>query len=322
MSLLEWWVKNCNFNQLESRIFRSSNKDLYFKVNNKSENQITNDLFSLLPYKQNMNNRFVSTALNATTIINKLFEDYVNDDTLVITTDDEHPSVKANLDKCKNVVKICGNGRLLNNEFSLNELVKKYKNVFVYVIGLSVGGNHFAYQKLFEDIKEMLVNEKIQHCMVIDAVQEFMLIPRDYSIFDYVISTAHALFPDYECGIVISCNKPYMEMNKDVLCNYCQMVAMMMEHKKHLQMFHYVALDYFGEYIQKDPSLVVNFHSPYVFTIMDYKKRLYGVNDIPEGFEGNMENTPMTLRACPCAVFPERMWKRIKITEKILNSSF
>lgn len=33
--------------------------------------------------------------------------------------------------------------------------------------------------------------------------------PRDYSIFDYVIGTAHAIIPNYNSGIVISKEKPY-----------------------------------------------------------------------------------------------------------------
>lgn len=320
MSLLEWWIDTCPFSELEKIMFRSKNTDIHLNTQFE-ENQIYKIFFDLLPYKQSMEGRYICTAPNATTLIDQLFERYVDDDTLVITTEDEHPSVKTNLAKCKNVLTICASGRLLTNDKPLSEHIKGYKKIFVYILGLSVGGNHFAFQNLFEELKNFLELMNKQYKMVIDAVQELFLIPRDYSMFDYVIGTAHALFPDYECGYMIS-KEPFGEMDKIVFGQYLSYVWALTHYKDHLGLFHYCVLDYFGEYIQRDEFLKVNYHSPYVFNLLDYKKRLFGVNGIPEGFEGNAPYTPMTVRAVPSAVFPERMWKRIKKTEKILESSF
>jgi hypothetical protein len=39
---------------------------------------------------------------------------------------------------------------------------------------------------------------------MIDDVHGMFLIPRDYSIFDYILYTAHSLIPNYEMGFLIS----------------------------------------------------------------------------------------------------------------------
>jgi cysteine sulfinate desulfinase/cysteine desulfurase-like protein len=147
----------------------------------------------------------VSFDESATKIIDRLFTQYVNDDTLVITSSSEHPSVYNNLQKCKHVLKlfsVCG----YNSTVHLEDEMKKFKNVFVYVIGLSSGDNFYCSNEWFSRLKSALLAMGKSHIFTIDAVQELFLLPRDYSMFDYVIGTAHAIIPSYDIGMVMSKN--------------------------------------------------------------------------------------------------------------------
>jgi hypothetical protein len=66
---------------------------------------LTNEFFNRMPFCNcNHLNKDLSFEISATTFINKLFETYVDDDTLVISSDSEHPNVRKNIDKCKNVI--------------------------------------------------------------------------------------------------------------------------------------------------------------------------------------------------------------------------
>ena len=64
-----------------------------------------------------------------TNIINNLFDKYVDDDTLVITTGSEHHSVRNNLNKCKNVVNFVCRGEI-RQDIDIINTIKPFKKVF------------------------------------------------------------------------------------------------------------------------------------------------------------------------------------------------
>ena len=135
----------------------------------------------------------------ATDLIKRLFKKYVDDDTLVLTTTCEHPNVLEILKKYKNVKYVMEGQRL--KDF---KLTKQYKRIFVYMIGTICATGYIVLDQEFD----LIINEAKQHSKevitVIDAVQELFLLPRDYSRFDYIIGTAHALIKNYDTGILLS----------------------------------------------------------------------------------------------------------------------
>jgi len=44
---------------------------------------------------------------------------------------------------------------------------------------------------------------QIKPICVLDDVQEMFIINRDYSQFDYIVGTIHAIIPRYDTGILI-----------------------------------------------------------------------------------------------------------------------
>ncbi len=190
--------------QIESYCAAIDRNHKEYKFNFNSVNQKEYSLIKNRLTFSNSDNKYISFDSCATNIIDGLFKEYVDDDTLVLTTDSEHDSVIKNIKKCSNTDYVIKN-------FSLNkealEKCKHFKKVFVYTIGTYCATGLIVSDIFFEEIKKFLVKNKIDHIFILDAVQEMFLLPRDYSMFDYVIGTAHALIPNYNMGILLSREK-------------------------------------------------------------------------------------------------------------------
>lgn len=153
----------------------------------------------------------VSMNYTASQLIHSLFTHYVDDSTLVITTDLEHEAVNEECMKVKHHVCLpiheldVLSNRASNNRASLdlvNRIVrdKKLKKAFVYIIGTSYNGRFRVANDFFVQLKKI----KCEFLFCLDAVQELMLSPRDYSMFDYVIGTAHSLVMPVNMGFCLS----------------------------------------------------------------------------------------------------------------------
>ena len=160
----------------------------------------------------------------ATNIINELFDKYVDDETLVLTTDSEHDSVLNNLKKCKNTDIIISH--LTLNKSAL-ERCRGFKKVFVYIIGTYCATGFIVADSFLKTIKSYLTTNNIKHTLVLDAVQEMFLFPRDYSMFDYVIGTAHALIPNYNMGILLSKEERKSYPDKGTLLEFNSLLSML-----------------------------------------------------------------------------------------------
>lgn len=94
----------------------------------------------------NSKNRYIRFDESGTAIIRKIFKKEVDDDTLVITTNYEHTAVQECVQNCNNVYKF-DMDKIRN--YKTNEvmfLAKKYKKVFVYIIGTSLASGEIIPQ--------------------------------------------------------------------------------------------------------------------------------------------------------------------------------
>lgn len=165
-----------------------------------------NDWFLARTAPELMPTHVVSMNYTASQLIHSLFQHYVDDSTLVITTDLEHESVNEECMKVKHHV--CLPIRDLDQgQFDLSlRLVQriirynKFKKAFVYMLGTSYNGRFSVANEFFVALKKI----KCEFLLCLDAVQEVMLTPRDYTIFDYVIGTAHSLVLPVNMGYCFS----------------------------------------------------------------------------------------------------------------------
>ncbi len=309
MNLVDWWLREVDFGD-KLKLLQTESVVSELIPEFYSYEDMREKLFNLLPVHDNFQNKYISFDSCATNIIDKLFKEYVDDETLVLTTGSEHPSVVNNLNKCKNVFKFMNSTGLNPIEIDF----KQYKKVFIYTIALSVGDNQYTPNSIIQNICNILYSKKIPYITVLDAVQEMFLLPRDYSMFDYVIGTAHALIPKFNTGIVISNDRPYANRWIGNGYTYWALLNILFEKKDILSQFNFVMSEYFSKYLLADKRLSVSRNGPYTFNLIDYQKRTYDLNEIDK-LTVPQEYSPATFRACPAAVFPDIFLKKLKSVE-------
>lgn len=142
----------------------------------------------------------------ATTAIQGLLRENIDNDTLLVCTNKEHPALTSILHEFKNVYVMNYDTEIISENlvFIKNE-IKKYKKVVIYCIGTTAEGfitpNYFLCQ-----LKEFLENNNVEHLLILDDCQGMFFVPRDYSIFDHIIYTCHVYLRDFDMGIVLSKN--------------------------------------------------------------------------------------------------------------------
>lgn len=304
MDQLENWIESFNFSKAEMDFLK---KPMQEKEETENFKEAEIRLKSFLPISTN---KILSVADNATSIIQNLFNKYVDDDTLVISTQHEHPSVKECLARCKNVCYIVQNNRLVYNEGLF-----KYKKVFVYVLGLNSGDAYFMSIRFLKELKQKFLQREINFIFVLDAVQELFFIPRDYSIFDYVIGTAHALITNYNMGICFGKDK-IANQYSNLVMDFCDRLEIIFKRKLLLFYFSSIMKDYFYKYICEDFNLTQISNVGYMYILQDKLNRFIGIQ---EDNVHNLDNTPLVFRACPFISNPKISLQEIKSTEQRLQ---
>ena len=205
---LEWWLNKTKLSPEEDEIMTndmvyvdSLNGDVYDLEHNLMENDgdvaaynsLKNELFSKIPFS-NMNNFDLIMKKRATIHIKELFKKYVDDETLVILNNHQHFSVETEIKNCKNVLYYTSNCDLTS--------IMKYKKIFVYVIGMECDRGIRYDNTYFKYLHDELTKSKKQFIMVLDAVQEMFLYPRDYSFYHYIIGTTHCMYHGFDQGLL------------------------------------------------------------------------------------------------------------------------
>ena len=224
-------------------------------------------------------NQVFSFAPCATDIIDKLFKQYVDDDTLVITTKQEHLKVDKILEKQKNLLYLFDDCKFNIDIFQLPDIIARYKKIFIYVIGTTCCIGKRIDQSQLIAVKHIAEQAHIPSVFVLDAVQELFMLPRDYSIFDYVIGTAHAIVPKYNCGIVISKEQPYCKNQKTIALKFSNLLQIVLKRKQYLSDFSRCLHEEFKVLIDKF-QLSSNYSSGHLYSIGDIRGTLLPI--IPE----------------------------------------
>ena len=287
----------------------SSKRDMRLFPTDMSFEELQNEYRRIIDFKDDCH---ISFAPNATTIITELFKRYVDDDTLVITTKSEHPSVVENLEKCKNVLRISKDS-VLNNHINLKRHIDGFDKIFVYTIGLSMGNDYRTPDFLHPYIRSISTGKKVT--CVLDAVQEMFLLPRDYSPYDYVIGTAHAIIPNFNMGIVIS--KDVFDEDVQNGYDFLRLLQPMMEKRDVIYLFNYVMNEHFSRYTMTDENLYHTSNCPYIFTLNDRLGRIDGIQEI---IGERPTDSIVTFRACNDFVNMDKFMNKLKLVEnRLLN---
>lgn len=245
-NLVNWYINYKGFTEEEEKLMLELREENPTFVNDDIFKNLEQEYFNRMPYCNiSTKDRYLRFDESGTALINKIFEKEVDDNTLVITTRYEHNAVKDCLDKCKNVLTLVLED-LTSFDFSkISEEIKGYNKIFVYVIGTQLMTGEITPQMFYVELKQLLENNNKHFKIMIDDVHGMFLTPRDYSIFDYVLYTAHSLVCDYNMGILISKEDDIGIKAYNWGINYLKRLDLVLDRKDKLFMFKNVLAQYF-----------------------------------------------------------------------------
>ena len=298
-----------------------------FCENNFWINTIEMEYFKLMPFCNlcpGKNHLTFNTCCS--NFIRELFYKYVDDDTLVISSDCEHPTVKECLKNCKNTLILSQHNDI--RRFNLNKIANSiinYKKIFVYIIGMRNDTGEITPQSFMLALKDLL-NTK-EHIIVLDDVQGMFFIPRDYSIYDYVLGTGHVAVPNFDLGIMIS-KKPYPGINAINWAKaYLEVLKIVLKRLKKLYLFRNYCNEYFKSFcIKYPPSQALA--APHIFYLQKPKAKV--TPEVSLSIEKVhtliMPNTTqiggIRMRALGFITAPETLKKAIQIFNYVLETNY
>ena len=267
---IKWYIEDDCLTKEESlnlRIAREATPEI---VSDEEFKKLAQQYFDRMPFCNiSADDRVLSFDESGTAFIDAIFKKEVDDDTLVISTNYEHSSVQKQLSVTKNKMLLTSDGdiRAYNIAPIVNE-AKKYKKVFVYIIGTQLSTGEITPQLFYERLKEEFDKNGIQHKIMIDDVHGMFIVPRDYRIFDYILYTAHSLVTEYDMGILVS--KEYVSGKKAYNWGkeYLEKLDIVFAKKRKMLQFKNTMIQYFSEYLSHmDLFRLFTFTSDHIFAV-------------------------------------------------------
>lgn len=269
--IINWWLKKDPLTKVE-QIKLNYTRPTEIKLNTTRYVNIINKYFDLMPFCNisSVTHKIV-VANKATDFINRLFDKHVDNETLVICSNNEHDNVVKRQLLCKNLL-------ILNHEKDILKLrvdnvvqqAKQYKKVFLYIIGTQISQGEITPQHFFNSLKQAFIKNNIEHIFVLDDVHGMFIVPRDYSVFDYVLYTCHALIKGFDAGFLI-CKKTTESLGDEGynwLENYYEALSVILKRQEKLRMFKEVLSEYFSKYLNHNDFFIERHNSaPHIFAL-------------------------------------------------------
>ena len=267
--LIKWYKNFIEFSAQEKKVLNAVKPEVIIEKSDADYLLIQNAFFDRMPFCNiNTVNRYITFDKSGTDFINKIFETEINDETLVISSIHEHESVKKWLKIIKNVILLD-----LNDDYtqSIDKILfeaKKYKKVFVYIIGTQISTGEITPQEFFIQLKQKFEKNNINYKIMLDDVQGMFLVPRDYSIFDYILYTAHAMVYNYNAGLLISKDGKFGTKAYNLAEDYLKKLDIILAHKDKIFLFKQLFIQYFSFMIRDTNTFkLYNYTADHIFAI-------------------------------------------------------
>lgn len=292
--------------------------------------QVSKNLQKLIPNFYN-SSFDLQLAPTATDLINELFKQEVDDDTLVITSEREHPSVIKARSKCKNVFIANYNDYFVNQK--LKDLPTNCKKVFLYIISTQVGTGEITPSSSITKIASFYRHRNIPVVICLDDCQGLFCINRDYCIFDYVLFTAHSLFKGVNQGMLFSRSKEIGLYNEEIISKIYEKFQLIDDKKDKILLFKNVMTQTFFDFINKNNCKLNydynNFNGIFSFEIpsefatkelQDWLMPSYAYLDYD--FESNADKAYIRFRAQQFITHPDKLLEAIEKVENLFEGGF
>lgn len=268
---------------------------------------------------------------HCTSLIKKLFQRYVNKDTFVLTTEQEHPAVKNYLPE-NNTYIICVNE--LNRKDAIPQIIQKFKqsgckNFFLIMAGVVPGSSEILSEAFFRQLKLELTRNNINHIFTLDDCQGLYMINRDYSDFDCILGTAHVVVRyGFSMGILYT-KLPHIigHINKGSLKDFTSKLNYAFNHKQDALKFNSLMTEFLKDEIDNDTFTIKGNQASHMLTIstngvkFNQKNATY-LKDFGIIFsELNSKNRLIRLRYQDTLLFePQELIKGLYQFKKMLHS--
>lgn len=342
---IEWWTRFQPFTKDELRLREKlCSDDIDYSRITAEELpdylRYQKQLFDAMPWAESIrdayNFYFTPSCTNA---IDALFNKYVDDDTLVITTSLEHPSVIANLEKCKHVVMLdYPESTLRVNSMFMSRVCSKIdkdslarvKRVFIYVVGTHVAYANVHSNSMIQDLidaaSRYVSEENI--ITVLDDCQGMFLIPRDYSIFDFILCTSHAI-TRLDSGIILSNKQVVGTQALEPISKLIERLKPVLDRRYKLSLFREIMSQYFDQHRDKFQVIEQDVAASHLFSVIDRDNVLekeeiellekYGIR--VDGASSDSTHI-LRFRAMHFLFYPEDLLNGLSILEELLHEVY
>ncbi len=249
--LIKWYLDFQPFSEEENELLGIGRTGEPEIVSDEQYLALCQEYFNRMPFANvSIHDRNLVFDDSGTALIEQVFEREVDDDTLVISTQYEHGSVRKCLENCKNVLFVQSEQDI--RSYKTKEIVQKtkgYKKVFVYIIGTQLSTGEITPQNFYVELKKELEEHNVNFKIMIDDVHGMFLLPRDYSIYDYVLYTAHSLVPEYDMGMMITKEDGYGIKAYNWAKEYLRRLDIILQNRYKMSLFKNIMIQYFSKLV-------------------------------------------------------------------------
>lgn len=296
--LIHWWLAQDPLTKNEKDLLYLPRNNIQKFGTTKELDILADKYYKRMPFSNLSADKYkITFADTATEMIDEIFKQNVDDETLVIYSNVEHPSVFNNVKKCKNILELDYEKEIFTlNLTRIKNVLHKYKKFFVYIIGTVVSSGEITPQAFYLQIKQLLEENEKKLTLIIDDVHGMFFVPRDYSIFDYIIYTAHACINQYDMGILISKTGNIGQRIINDGSDYLKMLDVILKRKTKIYQFYLVMEQYFEEYLANSNFELLARNTPHLFSIKTSQLRyVKKINDKLDTYEIRLESDKQTI---------------------------
>lgn len=246
---MELYFKNNNNLSLKEDEYKILSQQYYFNSNKRDpyeEQKQFEELFYPLIKDNNVNINDWSVIFDtkARLICSKLLGQLVDNETVLITSTNEHDCLYNFVNNHPNVNVIYFN--LDEPESSIVENLNrqlegsKYKKAVVWGIGTVIDNGIKIPDSLYKRIKITLIKLNLEPVLIVDDCQAMYLTTRDYSLFDFVLGTGHVVYKTFDVGILLYKKKHKLNFgytNLEMITTYINNLQIILKRKNELLSF-------------------------------------------------------------------------------------
>jgi len=273
----------------------------------------------------------ITVSDSCTSLINELVIKHNKGKTFFLTSSKEHDSVKEAMLKVPDTRKLQLDDFTGQVDFIKSKMDEAgCENLCIIYIATGISDGAAFPQKQFIYLKEELGKRNIPYYLIIDDCRGMFWMPRDYTIFDCILGTAHNIVKGYGMGICVTRkNEKYAgKANYEGLANFIFMADLLLKNRGKVYELHDILKEYLDS-ILKPGIMTYNIISRRQGQLLFDRKLAASDQDnerLEEGFmkirtNPNGPNSIILIRCTAYMQYPDRLLTDVRLIYKLFNKN-